>query len=159
MSTETENGLTDLLELHMEQDADNRQQKVDAEELAKYRALVELLAGLVAPQLDADVARAVSAELAYVQDARANDDRANDDRERDQNAEINEAVEAAVTEAMGRLTDWLSPEDVLAVLNREAYGKIANTLVDNGHLAVESDTVYSEVDIEITPEVTLVASD
>ena len=43
----------------------------DAADLAKYRALGEMLAALVAPQLDADVARAVAAEL----DARDTDHR------------------------------------------------------------------------------------
>ena len=118
----------------------------DVAELARYRALGELLAALVAPQLDADVSRAVSVEL----DARDTDDRANDDRERARSAEITESVEAAVTEAVeAAVTE--------AVTERASLRKIAHALVDNGHLAVESDTVYGEV--EVTPEVTLIAVD
>ena len=112
----------------------------DAADLAKYRALGEMLAALVAPQLDADVARAVAAEL----DARDTDDRANDDRDRDRSAEINDAVQAAVTEAMGRLTDWLSPEDITAVLDERAYAKIAKVLVDDAHLTVDVEVIYPE---------------
>jgi len=112
----------------------------DAADLAKYRALGEMLAALVAPQLDADVARAVAAEL----DARDTDDRANDDRDRDRSAEIADAAEAAVTEAMGRLTDWLSPEDITAVLDERAYAQIAKTLVDDAHLTVDVEVIYPE---------------
>ena len=112
----------------------------DAADLAKYRALGEMLAALVAPQLDADVARAVAAEL----DARDTDDRANDERDRDRSAEINDAVQAAVTEAMGRLTDWLSPEDITAVLDERAYAKIAKVLVDDAHLTVDVEVIYPE---------------
>jgi hypothetical protein len=112
----------------------------DAADLAKYRALGEMLAALVAPQLDADVARAVAAEL----DARDTDDRANDDRDRDRSAEIADAAEAAVTEAMGRLTDWLSPEDITAVLDERAYAKIAKVLVDDAHLTVDVEVIYPE---------------
>ena len=123
--------------------------KGDAMELARYRALGESLAALIAPQLDADVARAVAAEL----DARDTDDRANDDRDRERSAEIADAVEAAVTDAQWRLTDqctsWLSPDDITAVLNAEAYAKIAKTLVDGSHLTVDVDVIY--------PEATLIA--
>jgi len=112
----------------------------DAADLAKYRALGEMLAALVAPQLDADVARAVAAEL----DARDTDDRVNDDRDRDRSAEIADAAEAAVTEAMGRLTDWLSPEDITAVLDERAYAKIAKVLVDDAHLTVDVEVIYPE---------------
>ena len=111
------------------------------EELARYRALGESLAALVAPQLDADVARAVAAEL----DARDTDPVADADRERARSAEIADAVQAAVTEAMGRLTDYLSPDDITAVLNERAYKKIAKTLVDHEHITVEIDTIYPEV--------------
>tara|TARA_R110002020_G_scaffold205844_3_gene410558 strand:+ start:2334 stop:2714 length:381 start_codon:yes stop_codon:yes gene_type:complete len=125
----------------MEQDADTRQ-RVDAADLAKYRALGEMLAALVAPQLDADIARAVAAEL----DARDTDDRANDDRDRDRSAEINEAVEAAVTESMGSL---LSADAITAVLDERAYAQIAKTLVDDAHLTVDVEVIY--------PEATLIA--
>ena len=144
IETEKARAARDLLEHHSGASADTRQ-KVDAAELAKYRALGEMLAALVAPQLDADVARAVAAEL----DARDTDPDADADRERARSAEIADAVQAAVTEAMGRLTDYLSPEDITAVLNERAYVKIAKTLVDHEHITVEIDTIY--------PEVTLIA--
>ena len=144
METANEKSARDLLEHHSGASADTRQ-KVDAADLAKYRALGEMLAALVAPQLDADVARAVAAEL----DARDTDPVADADRERARSAEIADAVQAAVTEAMGRLTDWLSPDDITAVLNAEAYAKIAKTLVDDSHLTVDVDVIY--------PEATLIA--
>tara|TARA_R110000824_G_C14735681_1_gene626861 strand:- start:45 stop:494 length:450 start_codon:yes stop_codon:yes gene_type:complete len=148
METANEKAARELLAHHSGASADTRQ-KVDAADLAKYRALGEMLAALVAPQLDADVARAVAAEL----DARDTDDRANDDRDRERSAEIADAVEAAVTDAQWRLTDqctsWLSPDDITAVLNAEAYAKIAKTLVDGSHLTVDVDVIY--------PEATLIA--
>ena len=149
MNKETENGLADARDLYEVLEIEESAIARDAAELAQYRALGVMLAALVAPQLDAelvapqldaDVARAVAAEL----DARDTDDRANDDRDRDRSAEINDAVQAAVTEAMGRLTDWLSPEDITAVLDERAYAQIAKTLVDDAHLTVDVEVIYPE---------------
>ncbi len=139
MNKEIENGLAEARELYEVLGPATTAAR-DAADLAKYRALGEMLAALVAPQLDADIARAVAAEL----DARDTDDRANDDRDRDRSAEINEAVDAAVTEAMGRLT-----EDITAVLDERAYAQIAKTLVDDAHLTVDVEVIY--------PEATLIA--
>ena len=140
MNKETENGLADARDLYEVLEIEESAIARDAAELAQYRALGVMLAALVAPQLDADVARAVAAEL----DARDTDDRANDERDRDRSAEINDAVQAAVTEAMGRLTDWLSPEDITAVLDERAYAKIAKVLVDDAHLTVDVEVIYPE---------------
>jgi hypothetical protein len=149
MNKETENGLADARDLYEVLEIEESAIARDAAELAQYRALGVMLAALVAPQLDAelvapqldaDVARAVAAEL----DARDTDDRAHDDRDRDRSAEINDAVQAAVTEAMGRLTDWLSPEDITAVLDERAYAKIAKVLVDDAHLTVDVEVIYPE---------------
>jgi hypothetical protein len=135
-SSRNENGLSVSI------DAIETAVKGDAVELARYRALGQLLADIVAPQLDANVAKAVAEEL----DARDTDDVADADRERTRNAEINEAVEAAVTEAMGRLTDWLSPDDIIAVLNEKAYAKIAETLIDNAYITAD---VYHDVTVDL----------
>lgn len=112
-------------------------------ELGRYRTLGESLTALVVSQLDDNIAKAVSDEL----DARDTDDVADAERERARSAEIADAVNAAVTEAMrGRVTDWLSPTDIVAALNEKAYSEIATALIDNEYITAD---VYHDVTVDL----------